>query len=85
MRAILVGTLAMGSLMSVGAYNPLYIQLIFHLGAAQSGLVMTPLAGGVIAGSILSGPDDEPQQERGKAPAHDRPVPRHADLCPPSP
>ncbi len=54
-RAILVGTLAMGALMSVGAYNPLYIQLIFHLGAAQSGMVMTPLAGGVIAGSILSG------------------------------
>jgi EmrB/QacA subfamily drug resistance transporter len=54
-RAILVGTLAMGSLMSVGAYNPLYIQLIYHLGAAQSGLVMTPLAGGVILGSILSG------------------------------
>ncbi len=54
-RAILVGTLAMGSLMSVSAYNPLYVQLIFHLGPAQSGIVMTPLAGGVIMGSILSG------------------------------
>ncbi len=54
-RAILVGTLAMGSLMSVGAYNPLYVQLIFHLSPAQAGLYMTPLAGGVILGSILSG------------------------------
>ncbi len=54
-RAILVGTLGMGALMSVGAYNPLYIQLIFHLSATASGLAMTPLSLGVVAGSILSG------------------------------
>ena len=54
-RAILVATLAMGSLMSVGAYNPLYVQLIYHLSATQAGLAMTPLSLGVVAGSILSG------------------------------
>ena len=54
-RAIAVATLAMGSLMSVGAYNPLYIQLIYHFSATQAGLAMTPLSLGVVAGSILSG------------------------------
>ncbi|MGN6365575.1 MDR family MFS transporter [Asticcacaulis taihuensis] len=54
-RAILVSTLSMGALMSVSAYNPLYVQLIYHMGATQAGLVMTPLALGVVGGSILSG------------------------------
>ncbi len=54
-RAILVSTLSMGSLMSVGAYNPLYVQLIYHMSATQAGMVMTPLALGVVGGSILSG------------------------------
>ena len=54
-RAILVSTLSMGALMSVSAYNPLYVQLIYHMGATQAGLVMTPLALGVVGGAILSG------------------------------
>ena len=54
-RAILVATLSMGALMSVGAYNPIYIQLIYHLGPTAAGMVMTPLALGVVGGSILSG------------------------------
>lgn len=54
-RAIGIGTLSMGALMSIGAYNPLYLQLIYHLSPMQSGMAMTPLSLGVVAGSILSG------------------------------
>ncbi len=54
-RAIGIGTLSMGALMSIGAYNPLYLQLIYHLTPTQSGMAMTPLSLGVVAGSILSG------------------------------
>ncbi len=54
-RAIAVATLSMGCLMSVGAYNPLYVQLIYHLSATQSGLAMMPLSLGVVGGSILAG------------------------------
>ncbi len=54
-RGILVATLGMGALMSVGAYNPLYIQLIYHLTPSNAGLVTTPLSLGIIGGSIASG------------------------------
>ena len=54
-RAMLVATLSMGALMAVGAYNPLYIQLIFHLSPSNSGFALTPLSLGVVGGSILSG------------------------------
>jgi len=54
-RAILVATLSMGTLMSVGAYNPLYVQLIFHKSPSVAGMLMAPLSLGVVGGSILSG------------------------------
>jgi len=54
-RAILVATLSMGALMSISAYNPLYVQLIYHLNPTEAGMAMTPLAIGVVGGAILSG------------------------------
>ena len=54
-RATLMSTLAMGTLMGVGIYNPLFLQLVFHLSATNAGLYLAPLGLGVVTGSILSG------------------------------
>ncbi len=54
-RATIVGTLCMGALMSVGAYNPLYLQLIFHMLPTNSGLAIAPLSLGVILGAMAAG------------------------------
>jgi EmrB/QacA subfamily drug resistance transporter len=54
-RAIIVGTLGMGALMSVGAYNPLYLQLIYHMLPTNSGFAIAPMSLGVILGAMASG------------------------------
>ena len=55
LRATVVSTLAMGVLMGVSIYNPLYLQLIYGLSASQAGLALTPMSLGIVAGSIMSG------------------------------
>ncbi len=55
LRATFVSTLAMGVLIGISVYNPLYLQLIFNLSASQAGLALTPLSLGVVGGSIVSG------------------------------
>lgn len=55
LRATIVSTLAMGVLMGIGVYNPLYLQLIYGLGASQAGLALTPLSLAIVGGSLLSG------------------------------
>jgi EmrB/QacA subfamily drug resistance transporter len=55
LRATLVSTLAMGVLIGISVYNPMYLQLIFNMTPSQSGYALTPLSLGVVAGSIMSG------------------------------
>ncbi|MBW8880946.1 MAG: MFS transporter [Asticcacaulis sp.] len=54
-RSTMMSTLAMGALMGVGVYNPLYIQLVFHLNPTNAGLSLAPLGLAVVAGAIVSG------------------------------
>ncbi|ESQ93326.1 hypothetical protein ABAC460_01075 [Asticcacaulis sp. AC460] len=55
LRATLMSTMAMGALMGVGIYNPLYLQLTFGLSATVAGLCLAPLSLGVVTGAIASG------------------------------
>lgn len=55
LRATIVSTLAMGVLMGIGVYNPLYLQLIYGLSASQAGLALTPLSLAIVSGSLVSG------------------------------
>lgn len=55
LRATMVSTLAMGVLMGISVYNPLYLQVIYGLSASQAGLALTPLSLAIVGGSLVSG------------------------------
>jgi EmrB/QacA subfamily drug resistance transporter len=46
---------AMGTLIGLSIYVPVYFELVQHLTASQSGMALLPLMCGVIAGATLSG------------------------------
>jgi EmrB/QacA subfamily drug resistance transporter len=54
-RATAMSTLAMGVMMGVGIYLPIYLQIVYGLGATQTGLAMIPMSLGVVFGSIGAG------------------------------
>jgi len=54
-RATLMSTLAMGVMIGIGIYLPIYLQIVHGLGATQTGLAMIPMSLGVVFGSIGSG------------------------------
>ncbi|MDV6331995.1 MDR family MFS transporter [Asticcacaulis sp. 201] len=55
LRATLMSTLAMGVMMGIGIYLPIFLQIVYHLGATQTGLALVPMSLGVVAGSIGAG------------------------------
>ena len=54
-RATLMSTLAMGAMIGIGIYLPIYLQIVHGLGATQTGLAMIPMSLGVVFGSIGAG------------------------------
>ncbi len=54
-RATLMSTLAMGAMMGIGIYLPIYLQIVHGLSATQTGLAMIPMSLGVVFGSIGAG------------------------------
>ena len=54
-RATVMSTLAMGVMIGIGIYLPIYLQIVHGLGATQTGLAMIPMSLGVVFGSIGAG------------------------------
>lgn len=53
--ATLAGTCAMGTLVGMTIFIPLYFEVVIHLSASQSGLALIPLMGGTVIASTLTG------------------------------
>jgi MFS family permease len=53
--AALAGACAMGTLVGMTIYVPLYFEAVLHLSAAQSGLALIPLMGATVLWSTITG------------------------------
>lgn len=53
--ATLAGTCAMGTLVGMTIFVPLYFEVVVHLSASQSGLALIPLMGATVVSSTLTG------------------------------
>jgi EmrB/QacA subfamily drug resistance transporter len=53
--ATLAGTCAMGTLVGMTIFIPLYFEVVLHLSASQSGLALIPLMGATVVSSTLTG------------------------------
>jgi MFS family permease len=53
--ATLAGTCAMGTLVGMTIFIPLYFEVVVHLSASQSGLALIPLMGATVVASTLTG------------------------------
>lgn len=53
--ATLAGACAMGTLVGMTIFVPLYFEVVMHLSASQSGLALIPLMGATVAASTLTG------------------------------
>jgi EmrB/QacA subfamily drug resistance transporter len=53
--ATLAGTCAMGTLVGMTIFIPLYFEVVVHLSASQSGLALIPLMGATVIASTLTG------------------------------
>jgi EmrB/QacA subfamily drug resistance transporter len=53
--ATLAGSCAMGTLVGMTIFVPLYFEVVLHLSAGQSGLALIPLMGATVAASTLTG------------------------------
>ncbi|MDT3687387.1 MAG: MDR family MFS transporter [Pseudorhodoplanes sp.] len=53
--ATLAGTCAMGTLVGMTIFIPLYFEVVVHLSASQSGLALIPLMGATVVSSTLTG------------------------------
>lgn len=53
--AILSGACAMGTLVGLTIFVPLYFEVVLHLSASQSGLALIPLMGSVVIAATLTG------------------------------
>ncbi len=53
--ATLAGTCAMGTLVGMTIFVPLYFEVVVHLSASQSGLALIPLMGATVVASTLTG------------------------------
>jgi EmrB/QacA subfamily drug resistance transporter len=53
--ATLAGTCAMGTLVGMTIFVPLYFEVVVHLSASESGLALIPLMGATVVASTLTG------------------------------
>jgi EmrB/QacA subfamily drug resistance transporter len=53
--ATLAGTCAMGTLVGMTIFVPLYFEVVLHLSASQSGLALIPLMGATVVSSTMTG------------------------------
>jgi len=54
-QCVLTATLAMGVMIGIGLYYPIYLQLIFHMSASSAGVSLALPSLGVLTGAMLAG------------------------------
>src|SRR6185312_9709545 len=54
-QSVLTATLAMGVMIGMGIYYPIYLQLIYHMSVSAAGVSVAPLSLGVVTGAMIAG------------------------------